>query len=322
MKDAGKIAVIGAGTMGAGMAVQYAVYGHEVMLYSRTTQTLERARKTMEKSCRLLGEEGVVSRELADTAMDRICCTTDLKQAVQNVWYVVETIAERADAKTALYRELDELLGEDVILSSNTSYMNIFDLIPERRQPYTLIAHWFAPAHILPLVEIVKGPFTSPEVVERMLQFHRECGKTPICMERYVPGFIINRLQSAMTREVLYLMENGYCSAQDIDLAVKTSLMPRGLALGLVQRMDFSGIDTVANGLRNGTYTPAPKPAEDNLVLRHAQQGELGVKSGAGFYRYDHRPYEEILDQRDRQLIRSVHLGDVFQKEALHKTEE
>ena len=322
VKHSKKIAVIGAGTMGAGMAVQYAGYGHEVMLYSRTQETLERARKTMEKSCRLLGEEGVISREMANTAMERICGTTDLNQAVKDAWYVVETIAERADAKTALYQQLDGMLKEDVILSSNTSYMNVFELIPDRRQPYTLIAHWFAPAHILPLVEIVKGPCTREDVVERMIQFHRNCGKTTIRMERYVPGFIINRLQSAMTREVLYLLENGYCSAQDIDLAVKTSLMPRGLALGLVQRMDFSGMDTVANGLRNGTYTPAPAPAEDNLVLRHAQNGELGVKSGVGFYRYDHKPYEEILDQRDRQLMRGVRLEQEFRDQMLHRDEE
>lgn len=320
MKNDRSIAVIGAGTMGAGMAAQYALYGHKVALYSRTKETLERARKTIENACALLRDTGAVSPEMADAAPGLVRYTTDVAQAVEGAWYVVETIAERADAKTALYRQLDELLGEEVILSSNTSYMDIFGLIPPHRAPYTLIAHWFAPAHILPLVEVVKGPETRAEVVEKIMDFHRACGKTPICMERYVPGFIINRLQSAMTREVLFLLENGYCTGEDIDLAVKSSLMPRGVLLGLVERMDFSGLDTVANGLRNKSYTPAPAPGEDNPILAMVDRGELGVKSGAGFYDYSHRPYADTLRKRDEQLVRSVALAQECMNDPLHKT--
>lgn len=312
------IAVLGAGTMGVGMAVQYAMYGHEVMLYSRTQTTLERAKKTAGKNCTLLGGEAPFSSEIAEKAKSLITYTDSVEEAVMDAWYVVETVAERVDVKTELYRKLDELLPEEVIISSNTSYMNIFELLPERRQPYALIAHWFAPAHILPLVELIKGPQTEQSVIEEMVKLHTECGKTPICMERYVPGFIINRLQSAMTREVLFLLENGYCSADAIDLAVKTSLMPRGMAVGLVERMDFSGIDTVANGLRNKSYSPPPAPGEDNLVLRHAEAGELGVKSGKGFYDYSHKPYEEVLNQRDEQLLKSVRLAKDFMEHPLH----
>lgn len=313
-----KIAVLGAGTMGAGIAAQYSLYGHEVMLYSRSAGTLERAEKTIGKIYELLVESGRMTGEEAARAGEKITCTTSVAEAVKDAWYVVETIVERAAEKTELYAKLDALLGEEVILSSNTSFMDIFALIPERRQGNTLIAHWYAPAHILPLVEVVKGPGTRPEVVERMLEFHRQCGKTPVLMERYVPGFIVNRLQSAMTREVLFLLENGYCTPEDLDLAVKTSLMPRGMALGLVQRMDFSGLDMVANGLRNGTYQPAPAPGADNLVFRHAGQGELGVKSGEGFYRYRDRPYEEVLKQRDSQLLQSVDLAAELMARPLH----
>ena len=313
------IAVLGAGTMGAGMAAQYALYGHEVTLYSRTEQTLDRARTTIENACNLLREEGAVSEEMALSAPGRVTYTTDVAEAVERAWYVVETIAERPDAKTALYTQLDELLGEEVILTSNTSYMDIFQLIPARRATHTLIAHWFAPAHILPLVEVVKGPETAAEVVAAVMELHRACGKTPICMERYVPGFIINRLQSAMTREVLYLLDNGYCTEEDIDLAVKTSLMPRGVALGLVERMDFSGLDTVANGLRNKSYVPAPAPEEDNRIRALVERGELGVKSGGGFYDYSHRPYAETLRRRDSQLLKSVAMAKDFMDDPLHK---
>ena len=137
-------------------------------------------------------------------------------------------------------------------------------------------------------------------------------------MERYVPGFIVNRLQSAMTREVLFLLDNGYCSPEDLDLAVKTSLMPRGLALGVVQRMDFNGLDMVANGLYNGTYQPAPAPSPDNRVFRCAEAGNLGVKSGTGFYSYSTRTYEETLKLRDAQLVKSVELAREFIEHPLH----
>jgi len=313
-----RIAVLGAGTMGAGIAAQFALHGHRVSLYSRSQGTLDRAKKTIEKSYELLMQTGRFGPLDAETSTNRISFTTDLTEAVSDTWYVVESIVERGPDKTELYQKLDGLLGEEVILSSNTSYLNIFELIPAHRQPHTLIAHWYAPAHILPLVEIVKGPDTRTDVVERMLEFHRSCGKTPVLMERYVPGFIVNRLQSAMTREVLFLLENGYCTPEALDLAVKASLMPRGLALGVVQRMDFNGLDMIANGLRNGAYQPAPAPSPDNLVFRHTQSGDLGVKSGNGFYSYSVRPYEDTLKLRDAQLLKSVELAGEFAAHPLH----
>lgn len=313
-----RIAVLGAGTMGAGIAAQFALYGHKVSLYSRSQGTLDRAKKTIEKAYELLSQTSGLSPLDSETSLKRIFFTTDLTEAVAETWYVVESIVERAPDKAELYQTLNGLLGEDVILSSNTSYLNIFELIPAHRQTHTLIAHWYAPAHILPLVEIVKGPNTHPDVVEQMLSLHRSCGKTPVLMERYVPGFIVNRLQSAMTREVLFLLENGYCTPEDLDLAVKASLMPRGLALGVVQRMDFNGLDMIANGLRNGAYQPAPAPSTDNLVFRHTQAGNLGVKSGNGFYAYSVRPYEDTLKLRDAQLMKSVELAKEFAEHPLH----
>jgi len=316
MAEKKSIAVIGAGTMGAGIAAQYAMYGHPVTLYSRTEQTLTKARKTIEQIQLLMEKEGVVNAAQPPLT-SLVECTTSLEEAVKQAWYVVETIAEKQNAKKALFTTLDELLDEDVIISSNTSYMDIFQLLPPRRQSHGIIVHWFAPAHILPLVEVVKGPQTSREVVNTVMQLHKNCGKTPVFMERYTPGFIINRLQGAMNREVLYLLENNLCSPEDIDLAVKTSLMPRGMLLGLIQRMDFAGIDVVANGLRNKTYTPAPEPKDDNLLYSFVEDHRLGVKNGRGFYSYDHLPYEEVLALRDAQLLKSVRLAKQLMQQPL-----
>jgi len=314
------IAVLGAGTMGAGIAMQYAAYGHNVVLYSRTEATLERARKTIEKSCFLYAENGLVPEQDALTAKDRVAYTTSVEEAVKDAWYVVETVAERANIKIELYNKLDEILPEDVIISSNTSYMNIFEFLAERRQANATIVHWFAPAHILPLVEIIRGPQTTQETVDCMMQFHKDCGKTPICIDRYVPGFIINRLQGAMNREIIYLLENNFCTPEAIDLAVKSSLMPRGLAVGVVEKYDFTGMDMASNGIINRTYTPAPAPTDDNILTTMAKSGKLGVKSGEGFYDYSHKPYEEVLADRDAQLLESVRLANKFMENPLYNT--
>ena len=210
------------------------------------------------------------------------------------------------------------MLPEGTIIASNTSYLDIFPLLPPARRPYGIIAHWYAPAHILPLVEIVKGPETLASVMDTVVQMHKSCGKTPVRMEKYIPGFIVNRLQSAMTQEVVHLIENGYCTPEDLDLAVKTSLMPRGLLLGLVERMDFTGLDMMANSLQNKAYSPAPPLDRPAMIFDHVEKGEFGVKSGKGFYDYTGIPYEEVLQNRDKQLLKSIGLVQAFMENPLH----
>ena len=140
-------------------------------------------------------------------------------------------------------------------------------------------------------------------------------------MEKYIPGFIVNRMQSAMTREVVYLIENGYCTPEELDLAVKTSLMPRGLLLGLVQRYDFNGLDMAANGLNNKKFVPSPEPDRPRMIFDHVDKGEFGVKSGRGIYAYTEKPYEEVLRQRDKMLLQSVRLAEAFMANPLHDKE-
>lgn len=316
MSNRQKIAVIGAGTMGHGIALTYAAAGYEVGLYSRAEKTLQRAKNLILSSLQFLQQEGMVAN--AQDVASRICCTTDIAHAVQGAWYVVESIAERPDAKRELYEKLDAMLPADTIISSNTSYMNIFDLMPAARQPYTVIVHWIAPPQLLPLVEVVRGPQTMQTVIDAMLHLHRVCKKQPVLLESYVPGFIINRMQSAMTREVVYLVENGYCTKEDIDLAVKTSIMPRGMLLGLVQRMDFGGLDVAANGLENQSYVPAPAPDRPAMIFEPYERGDLGVKTGRGIYDYTGQSYAEVLRHRDQQLLESVRLAQTFLENPLY----
>lgn len=314
-----KIAILGAGTMGPGIATTYALHGYRTSVYSRTQETLDRAKAVIESNLSLFVEEGIITPEKAAEALSLLEFTDSVASAVDGAWYIVETIVEKPEPKRELYAQLDAILPEDAIIASNTSYMDVFELMPTRRLPYAVIAHWYAPAHILPLVEVVKGPQTLQEVMDAVFQMHTDCGKTPVRMEKFIPGFIVNRMQSAMTRELVYLIENGYCTPEDLDLAVKTSLMPRGLLLGLVQRMDFSGLDMAANSLNNKKYVPAPDPGQPAMIFDHYNKGEYGVKSGKGFYDYSDRSYTEVLRQRDKKLLESVQLGNRFLAEPLHK---
>lgn len=314
-----KVAVLGAGTMGPGIAITYATHACAVSLYSRTQATLDNARNVIESSLALLVEENAIGKQEADEALANITFTTDLTGAVDGAWYIAETIVESPEPKKELYNRLDALLPPDTIIASNTSYLNIFELMPERRQPFTLISHFYAPAHILPLVEIVRGPKTTDAVMDQVTQFHSLCGKTAVRMEKFIPGFIVNRMQSAMTREVLYLIENGYCTPEDIDLAVKTSLMPRGLLLGLVQRMDFNGLDMVAHGMRNKKFTPSPVVETPAFIFDRVEKGEYGVKTCKGLYDYSHKTQEETLQARDKMLLKSVALGKYSIENPLNK---
>ena len=309
-----KIAVLGAGTMGPGIVTTYIMHGYEVSLYSRSQATLEQAKGVIASNLELLAAEDT------EALAARVSYTTQVAEAVRDAWYIVETIVEKAEAKIALYTQLDEILPPEVIIASNTSALNIFELMPQRRQPYTVISHWFAPAHILPLVEVVRGPETLDSVMDQTEQLHKNCGKTTVRMERFIPGFIINRLQGALSREFYHLVENGYCTAEDMDLAVKTSLMPRGMLLGVMQRMDFAGLDMCVNALNNNRKKVPPEfPERPSVLYDPVDRGDLSVKTGKGIYDYSHKPYEQVLRERDEQLLRSVKLAQEFMENPLHK---
>ena len=312
-----KVAVLGAGTMGPGIAITYALHGCKTAVYSRTQKTLHQAQVVIRSSLSLLVEENQITSEQAENAFLNLQFTDELSSTVEGAWYVAETIVEQPEPKQKLYEELDRILPPEVILASNTSYLNIFEWIPPARQSHSVISHWYAPAHILPLVEIVKGPQTLSQVMDAVTQFHTDCGKTAVAMEKFIPGFIVNRLQSAMTREVLYLIENGYCTPEDLDLAVKTSLMPRGLLLGVVQRMDFNGLDMVSHGMKNKKFSPSPVVERPNFIFEHVDRGEYGVKSGKGLYDYSHQSQTETLNERDRALLKSVAIANTYVKKPL-----
>lgn len=166
-----------------------------------------------------------------------------------------------------------------------------------------VIAHWYAPAQLIPLVEVVKGEKAPEEYASITVELLEKCGKTPVLMKKFIRGYIANRMQMCLNQEVFYLLDNGYCTPEDIDKAVKASFIPRAVVLGLCKRADFGGLDMTANNYLNKSYTPPPEVDMPKTLAEHIEKGELGFKTGKGFYDYTGIDKQALLTKRDKQLF-------------------
>jgi 3-hydroxybutyryl-CoA dehydrogenase len=297
------VLVAGAGTMGHGLALLMAAAGCKVSLSDPSDSALETALDLAKSHLAVLAEEGQVDGATIPTILDRIHLMKPA-QAPDHVDLVLETISEDVEAKRAFLAEIATRVRPDTVVASNTSYLNVFDLAPATVQERLLICHFFAPPYIIPLVEIVKGPKTDPEVVERLRAFLLAIGQTPVLVEKFVPGFIVNRLQRALGREIFHLIDQGYAQPEQIDKAVLASLGIRIPVLGVVKRYDFAGLDFTSRVLSNPSIGLASEDRPSAAVDQHVAQGHTGVKSGRGFYDYSRYQPGEIYAKRDRLLIK------------------
>jgi len=304
LNDIKKVAVLGAGTMGPGIAQTFAMANYEVSMYSRSEGTLNTAKVIVKANLETFAEEGLVQADRIDEIQDMIKYTTSVPEAVDGADFIIETIVEKKDAKKAIFEELDRLCGPDVIMTSNTSFMNIDDFVPEKRKPFAASAHWFAPPHIIPLVEVCKGEGTRQETLDLVVALMKKVDKVPVIMEKFIPGFVVNRIQRVLGWETYFLLDNGYITPEQLDLAVKASLMPRGMVLGLVQRYDFTGIDLTAKNLENKDVIDPPMDKHPKCIYDLVDSGHYGVKTGKGFYDYSGRSLEEVLKKRDKMLLK------------------
>lgn len=318
MCDIKKVTVMGAGVMGPGIAQIMTLAGARVTMYDISPEALEKAKGTLRRNCETYVEEGMLQAERVEKLCGMVEYATDLAEAVRGADLVFEAVAERENIKRSVYAQLDELLPMGTMIASNTSALNIFELMPRRRLPDTVIGHWYAPAHVIPLVEVVGSEQTRPEVIEAVMDLLKRGGKRPVHMKKFIRGYIINRLQQCLNQEVFFLLDNGYCTPQDLDLAVKSSFIPRACVLGICQRQDFGGLDMTANNYRNHSYT-MPDPVEMPQILARLvdEKGCLGVKSGKGYYDYSGVDTEELLAKRDKRLFEVFRLEQKFLEDPL-----
>jgi len=304
MSEIRNVTIVGAGTMGHSLAQVFAQGGCSVWLNDVKEGILERAKKLIASNLETLVELGIVGKNQKGPILDRVQTTVKLEEAGKKADFVIEAIIEDEPAKKEMFSRLDKICPPGAILASNTSYMDIFKFVETKRPDKVLIAHWFAPPHIVPLVEIVRGPQTSQDTVDRVKALMLKMGKKPIVITKFLPGFIGNRLQSALGNEVLHLLDEGYATPEDIDTATKASFALRMPILGLVKRMDFTGLDLSQKIISNATYKIPPQRTKSKSVDALVEKGKLGVKTGSGFYEYGGRSTEEIMKERDIKLIR------------------
>ena len=307
--EIGTVTIVGAGTMGEGIAEVFAQAGRSVRIVDTCEENLQRCLSLIEGDVALLEEYGLVDESPA-AILNRIAPfpIRRLGQALKGAELVVETIPEILAVKRKLYARLDTLPSR-VIIASNTSSIPISELAEGMNTPERVIGvHFFNPAHLMPLVEIHVGKQTAGEVAERTLRLMRAVGKTPVLIKKALPGFIINRITGAMMREIYHLLDEGVATPEEIDLAVQNSTALKLACFGPMELEDMAGLDT-AYRVHSRTFetlsnsrTPSP------LLLEKANRGDLGYKSGKGWLEYDRTPYRDIVGERNRRLLRQLAL--------------
>jgi 3-hydroxyacyl-CoA dehydrogenase len=298
-KDVKTAVVVGAGVMGHSIAQVFAQKGIQVGLVDTSDQLLDRAVALIQSNLNTLAGFKRVTHKEIPTILSRIHPLIDLSAVAHDADFVVETVSEVADVKRKVFLQLDEICREDTILSSNTSSLDPFSIADIRRPERLIIAHWFNPAHIIPLVEVVPGPKTASEVVELTAGLMRRLGKMPVVLEEFVPSGIINRIQNAISFTVYEMVDKGWATPEQIDRAVKAVMGIRLPILAVCQLLDFTGLDTV-NNIVAGMGIRFP------LIYDMVNQGHLGVKTSRGIYDYGGRSEQEILRKRDELYLKML----------------
>lgn len=297
-----KVVLAGAGTMGASLAQVYSQAGWVTVLHNRSESGLERAKKLIEVNQQTLVTEGLLTADQSEAVKSNIIMTTD-KECYRDADLVVESIAENMEMKQHFWAEISELVPEDALLATNTSGLHITEIATACKNPERFMGqHWLNPPHLLPLCEIVVGEKTAKENVEKMRALVSSLGKMPVVVKD-INGFIINRIQFAVLREALHIVESGAASFEDIDTVLKGGLGLRYAALGPFGVADFGGLDVFnrINSYLNAELCDSKKGSE--LLQGIVDSGKLGVKSGAGFYDYSGDKADEAIRERDRMYI-------------------
>lgn len=297
-----RVVVVGAGAMGHGLALVMAKAGHEVMLMDLNQEILGQAMVLIQSHLVMLSELAQISEKSIPVITDRIHPGSQM-EVLSDADLIIESISEDPEAKRAFYAKAATLCGPEAIIASNTSYLNVFELAPESLQQRLCISHFFAPPYLIPLVEIVRGPATLHEVIDRMRSILLDAGQKPVVIEKFIPGFIVNRLQRALGREIFHLIDQGFAKPEEIDRAVLASLGIRLPVLGLVRRYDFAGLDFALKIYSNPSIGLMTEDRIPTVLQDLVSKGHLGVKSGKGFYDYKGKQLSEICEQRDRLLV-------------------
>lgn len=300
-----RIAVLGCGTMGHSIALNAAWAGLSVKMQGISDADLEQGWTNMLKKLEVMLDNGILSNSEAAQIQENIKMTVSVEEAVTDATFVIEAVPENIQLKIDLFKRLDALCAPDVILASNTSGLSPTEIASETVYPErTVVTHFWNPAHLIPLVEVVRGEKTGDEAVERSFQLLKQMKKKPIEVKKEIPGFVGNRLQYALFREAQYLLEEGIASKEDIDDAVTYGIGRRLPVSGPLMTADMGGLD-VFSAISDYLFQHLSSAEESLPILKKlVEEQKLGDKSGEGYYKWDEAFSKQYNQKREAELIR------------------
>lgn len=300
------IAVIGAGTMGHGIATVFAMHGYPVRLYESFEQVRERVLEQIRGDLDFMVEEGAAELSVVERTLANITLYSELEPAVADVDFVVEAIPENLELKQELFARLDGLCPAHTVFASNTSSLplnRMVEHLPPERKARTMICHWYNPAHLIPIAELSCFGNMEDEVFRQVYDLHKNAGKQPVRVLKDIPGLIANRILHAMAREVFHLIEIGAASAEDIDKALKFGPGFRSATTGILETADMGGLD-IWCACEDNLFADLNNSSRACDGLRErVERGELGLKSGSGFFDYSNENHEAVKNAFNRRLL-------------------
>ena len=302
-----KIGVIGAGTMGHGIAESFALYGYDVNLYDTSEGALNKAKNEIKQELELLAEEDFITADKIQPTLAKIVTCTDLEATVADRDYVIEATPENIELKQNLFKKLDELCPPETILASNTSSLplnNMMELVSEQRKQRMMVCHWYNPGHLMPIVELSYFGNMPEEIFKKVEELYHSIKKQTVKVLKDVPGLVANRIQQGVAREVFSIIEQGIAEPEDIDKALKFGPAFRYATTGQLEVADFGGLDIWCTVGDNLLQVMDNSQCANFLLKQKVKEGKLGIKTGEGFFKYEE---EEILGIRKKFMKKLIH---------------
>ena len=299
-----RIGVVGAGLMGHGIAQEFALAGYSVVLHDVSQEKLKVAEENIRTNLRMLTDFGLLAPDKSGRLDDNLSVTTTLEEAAARSDFIIEAAFEDLNLKQGLFRSLDEMCPKHTILASNSSTLLPSKLSSATHRPENvLIAHYFNPPFLVPLVEIVRHPGTSDQTVKTTFDLLQRIGKSPVVLQKEAPGFVGNRLQAALFREALSIVEQGIATPEAVDIVVRNGFGRRLAAAGVFEIWEIAGWDLIQSICENLFPVIESTPTVSPLLKGMVQRGELGVKSGKGFYTWTADSVQSLRKRIARVLV-------------------